>query len=129
MTTLTADGFFDGLISALTVLGYTKISIRNTQFDKAIEKVFKDLKESQKDTVFRFRIRSHPVHGDSKTLRTMISHAAQRGTVSLDNPEFLDIRFKLNRDNATSHMESLPLPATVFKNAAKDLVQNYDLVT
>src|SRR4051794_28362718 len=103
MAKVTADDFFAGLFAALIEKGQKTLSIRVDRFDPAIASVFGSLQEQagkHGDLTIRFRVRPHPVHGDSMTVRNALAAAAQRDIISFDNPEYQDIRIKLSVDDA-----------------------------
>jgi hypothetical protein len=68
---LTADEFFMGLFSALATRGRPAISIRMDRFDRILAHVFEELQRNadEENIDLRFRIRPHPIHGDSPTVR------------------------------------------------------------
>lgn len=127
---MSAEQFFDGLAIALGLEGINTICIRDKQFDKAVASVFRHLESQAKEKGWRlrFRIRTNRIHGDSPTLRHAITDAAQRDIVSLDNPEFLDIRIKLRNEAAESYLEYLPAGPGLYHELAREFKKNYDLV-
>ena len=127
MRRITADDFFSGLFAALALKGYKTISLRNERFDKALAVLFQELldRAQQEDLDVRFRIREHPIHGDSTTVRRGISDAAQRGVISLDNPEYQDIRIKLDEYRASRILETVPGGAAMFSKLADSFVHQY----
>lgn len=128
---LTADDFFSGLFAALALEGRRKISIRNERFDRALDYVYRKLaKHSQSKGIdLRFRIRLHPIHGDSVTVRDAIAHAAQRDLISLDNPEFQDIQLKLEAPEARAILNSVPGKSALFLPLARDFLLHYSRAT
>lgn len=122
---LTADDFFTGLFAALALKGRVTISIRGNSVDSALATVFQDLeaRADQERLDIRFRIRPHPLHGDSATVRDSITHAAQRGLISLDNPDFQDIRLKLAGPEAESLFEHLPGSKKLYADLADKLLE------
>lgn len=130
MLKLTADDFFTGLFSALASEGLVVISIRGDRFDKAVAEAFNKLQElaSEKDIDVRFRVRLHQFHNDSITIRNALYSAAQQGLISLDNPEYQDIRFKIKRTQASEILKTIPGGEDLFSELAEDFRKNYDLV-
>jgi hypothetical protein len=126
---LTADDFFSGLFAALAMKGWTRISIRNERFDRALVHVFEKLARlsSERGVDLRFRIRLHPMHGDSVTVRDAIAHAAQRDLISLDNPEFQDIRLKLEKNDAEAILSAVPGKKKLFMPLAEEFAHQYSL--
>ena len=128
---MTADDFFTGLFAALAVRGSDFFSIRNERFDAALAETFaNDLRPmaDAEDIELDFRIRLHPIHGDSLTVRDGISNAAQRDLISLDNPEYQDIRLKLTPKDAEPILEQLPASRELFIRVADAFLLKYDLV-
>jgi hypothetical protein len=130
-TSLTADEFFLGLFSALATRGRPALSIRSDRFDQILWRVFTELrKRSEAEGIdLRFRIRPHPIHGDSPTVRAALSAAAQADLISLENPEYQDIRFKIGREDAEYYFEMLPVPRDVFEHLADVFLDAYDSPT
>lgn len=124
---LNADDFITGLFAGLALAGQTTLSIRGDRFDRIMHGVFDELVErsSDADVDVRFRIRPHPVHGDSMTLRDAISAAAQRDLISLDNPEYQDIRFKFGPSDAAQILDRLPGGSELFNPLANSFLEAY----
>lgn len=127
MKRLTADDFFSGLFVALALRDIRTISLRDEQFDQTLERIFNQLQGApeSRDLDVRFRIRVHPIHGDSGTVRHAIADAAQRGVISLDNPEYQDIRIRLDRDAAKHILADLPGGIDLFSSLASSFVDAY----
>ncbi len=127
---LTADDFFTGLFAALVLKGYKTISIRDERFDKSVALVFDDLQglAEREHLDLRFRIRVHPIHGDSATVRHSISDAVQSGIISLDNPEYQDIRLRLEPRVAETILDDIPGGRNLFDGLADQFVRRYDTV-
>ena len=119
---LTADDFFTGLFSALALNGWSVISLREDRFDGAVASVFKKLEEvaRQKHLDLRFRVRLHPFHSDSSTVRDSVTSAVKRDLISLDNPVFQDIRLKMTKPEARGYLSSLPGGEKLFLHLAEE---------
>ena len=130
MTKLTADDFFMGLFAALAYKGLNYISIRDERFDKSMAEVFSKLEAlaPEKGLDIRFRVRLHEFHNDSITTRNAIYSAAQNGMISLDNPEYQDIRFRIGRGQADEILEIIPGGKELFLKLAEEFVRQYNLV-
>lgn len=124
---MTADDFFTGLLSALALKGYRTLTLRSERFDRAIAHIVESLmKQAEtKDIDVRFRVRLHPVHGDSSTIRDSITQAAQRDLISLDNPEYQDVRLKISAEDASVFLSSLPGGEVLFGSLADEFLQTY----
>ena len=127
MERLTVDDFFSGLFAALVLKGYVTISLRDERFDRTLAALFQDFsaRAQRQGLDVRFRIRAHPIHGDSTTVRHGISDAAQRGVISLDNPEYQDIRIKLDAPRARRLLETMPGGSALFTELAHSFVLQY----
>jgi hypothetical protein len=125
---LTADEFFTGLFAALALRGRSTISIRGDRFDRLLADVFGELRDRAIDDNIdlRFRIRPHRIHGDSPTVRSAISAATQADLISLDNPEYQDIRFKIGPDDAEYFFTALPVSKELFLDLADKFLEEYD---
>ncbi len=125
---LTSADFFTGLCAALALRGYETISLRDERFGKATANVFQGLmsRAEQEGLDIRFRIRLHPIHGDSIVVRDAILHAAQRSMISLDNPHCEDIRLKVTHDGAEAILQSLPGGKQLFMGLADEFLRFYE---
>ena len=124
---LSPDDFFTGLFAALAEKGGTTFSLRTARFDEAVVCAY-DLFERQASAEgyrIRFRVALHPLHGESGVVREGITRAAQRDLVSLDNPEFQDLRLKLGPSTAPAYLESLGSP-DLYRNAARVFLEKYN---
>ncbi len=123
---ITADDFFTGLFSALALRGLTTLSLRDDAFDKAVADTFNKLQRlaATEDLNVRFRIRLHPLHGDSAIVRDSITNAVKRDLISLDNPVYQDIRLKLNRSEAEQYLSELPGGAPLFEQLVEEFLHS-----
>lgn len=124
---LTEDTFFRGLFSALALRGVHVISVRDDRFDRAVRDVFESLmsRADAADLNVRFRINPHPIHGDAGLVRDSIAAAAQRGLVSLDNPEYLDLRLRINKPLALRYLSDIPGDETLYLDLADEFMNRY----
>ncbi|MBI2916756.1 MAG: hypothetical protein HYY01_02075 [Chloroflexi bacterium] len=125
---VTARDFFTGLFAALAFRGSGSISIRNDRLDRALAPVFEQFlrRAEAEDIEVDFRIRLHPIHRDSIIVRNAIYSAAQRDLISLDNPEYQDVRFKLTKEEADRVLSTLPGGKDLFLSVADSLVDSYE---
>lgn len=124
---VTADDFFTGLFAALALRGTSTVSLRGDRFDRAVEHVFDTFRDRATHLGFniRFRIRTDRFHNDSAVVRDSITAAAQRDLISLDNPEFQDIRLKISTNEANAILESVPGGETIFAPLAEQFMKEY----
>jgi hypothetical protein len=123
---ITADDFFTGLFAALALRGLTTLSLRDDAFDKAVARTFNKLQRmaDEEGLNIRFRIRLHPLHGDSAIVRDSITNAVKRDLISLDNPVYQDIRLKLNPSEAEQYLSELPGGAPLFRQLVEEFLHS-----
>lgn len=124
---LDVDDFMTGLFAALRLDGYSTISLRTDRLYKAMEVVYGRLETlaKQEGVTLGFEVMLDPIHHRSEVIRDAISFAAKRKIISLDNPEYLDIRLMLTRKAAEKKLERMPLNQEAFADLADVFVQNF----
>lgn len=124
MARMTADNLVTGIFGVLAKRGYAKVSIRTDQLDSAMERAFEELVElaPRLDLDLRFRV-NRDLHGDATVIRSAIARAAQRDFISLDNPEYQDIRFTGNARRID--LSLLPGGADLYRHLADVFIANY----
>jgi len=124
---LSANDFFLGLFAALRLRGQTAFSVRDDRFDAVIKDVYESLSHRAivANIDVRFRIRPHPIYGDSTTVRKALTAAAQRRIISFDNPEYLDIRIQMDEAEAHRKLLSLHAPDGLFDELATEFLAKY----
>lgn len=127
-TRMSFDMFFAGLLAGMASRGRRAISIRSDYFDELVAHVADDLRSrySEDELDLRFYVLPHYMHGYSETVRDGIAAATQADLISLDNPEYQDMRFKIDADEANEILQHLPLPADVFVSLADEFLKGYD---
>lgn len=127
-TRLSFDSFFTALLAGIASRGRRTISIRGDHFDQLIARVAEDLRNRYPadELDLRFQVQPHYIHGYSETVRDGIAAATQADLISLDNPEYQDIRFKIDRDEADDILERMPLERDVFLSLADEFLKGYD---
>lgn len=126
---MTADDFFTGLLAALALRNYQTVSIRNGRLDRALAQVFLELERwtEQQGIDVDFRIRVHPVHGDSKTARGAVIRAVQRGLVGFDSPELQDVRLRIEPAEARVVLGRLAGGRLLYDALADVFLRCYDV--
>lgn len=116
-----------GLIAGLAQSGCQVLSLKSNRLDRAFVKLFADVKsEARKHKLRpRFRIAAHPQHGDSEDLQEELRSAAKRDLISIDNPEFLDVRIKIASDEAQLFLDDLPGTPDLYRRLAAKLLDYY----
>ena len=100
--------FFSGVFAILASRGH-EVLLYNQTFEKAMADIFREFKEHarQNGAEMRFRIRLHPLHGDSKTIHHGVASATQRGILSLDSPGN-QLRIKMTKEEVDTFLATLP---------------------
>lgn len=119
------DSFFTGILAGIVLRGRRAVSIRDDKFDQILARLADDL-DAKGDVDLRFHVEPHYIHGYSETVRDAIAAATQADLISLDNPEYQDIRFKIDRADADDILETLPLSRDVYLSLADQFLEAYD---
>lgn len=117
-----------GLLAGLALQKISALSIRNNLFDRALARlVDHDLSSeaTKQGFVVKFRVKPHDLHGDSSAVQRALYEAAQRDLISLDNPEFQDIRLKITPSEARSYFAGLPGTPEMYEMLSAKLLEYY----
>jgi hypothetical protein len=127
---LTVDDFVAGLLAALVDKGILALSIRGIAFYRAIADSYGRLTEiaAEHDVDPRFAIVVDPLHGDSPIVRQAVSAVVLSDMASLDNPEYQDLRLKINRYEARQLLDQVPGGQALFSDLADAFLANYPYV-
>jgi hypothetical protein len=128
--TITADDFFTGFFATLAAKNYETISRIGQNFDRALADAFDELRRLASENHLRlmFRIRLHPIHGDSISIRDGIAMAVRRDLISLDNPIYQTIRVKLSKDEANEILNNVPGGKTLFSRLVDVFLDKYQAI-
>lgn len=124
-TSMTLDDFFTGFIAGLASRDVKVVSIRGELFHKAMEDVFHTLQSEAPELRLKFVINRNEVHGDSPDVREALAKGVQRDVVSLDNPEYQDMRLKITKQAAPAYFKRLPGSAELYVRLAGSFLANY----
>ena len=110
MDDVTIDDFMTGLIATCASRGLSTLSLRGERFFEAMAASYSELDwaSARGGLDVRFVIILDDLYGDSPVVRDAVSRAVQRNLISLDNPEFQDMRIKFGRDEAARLLSDLP---------------------
>jgi len=125
---LSSEQFLAGLLASLALRSWDRISIRGDRFDRASAAAFEEL-ERLGDNYHvrpRFYIVPHPTYGDSTVMRDAIARLAQWDLLSLDNPEYQDLRLKISPSYAEQVFDRLGLDRALFRALADRFVEEYE---
>lgn len=107
MSVVLSQDFFAGIFAAFAASGVTKFPV-NDAFHQAMEAAFNLLLEKSGELDVRFRIRRHPIHGDSETVREGVFSAAASGMLVLEGPSFTTARLTMSEGFPEALLASLP---------------------
>ncbi len=127
---VSVDDFITGLLAGFADADVSSLSIRGAEFYRAIEDAFTALASAATELRLdlRFRVFLDPVYGDSPVVRDAISSAVQRDLVSLDNPEYQDMRLKIGHEEAVLLLKSLPGGRDLYTGLARHFLDSYPWV-
>jgi hypothetical protein len=127
-TELRADGFLAALLAGLALRDVEALSIRGTEFDSAAKRVFDVLRFKYApiyDIDLRFRVYLDKIYGDSPVVREALSEAAQSDLIALDDPEYQNLRIKLDCKEAQLLAEQLPGGVALAEALADEFLTDY----
>lgn len=124
---LTLDDFMTGLIAGLAELDIEVVSIRGNSFYRAVIEAFNafEARAVEAQVRPRFWLTLNRVYGDSPDVRDALTRAVQRDLVSLDNPEYQDMRLKINASEAELYLDDLPGSPDLYVDAARAFRSTY----
>jgi hypothetical protein len=110
VTDVTVEDFMTGLIATCAKRGLSTLSLRGERFFEAMAAGFEALAERapERGLDVRFAVYLDELYGDSPVVREAVTGAVQRNLISLDNPEYQDMRIKFGRDQADQLLADLP---------------------
>jgi hypothetical protein len=96
------DDFTTGWIAGLARLGVSSVRLEHDRFYRAIVAAFDRFVElcQERGLRPRFVIQLTEYYWDAPDFRNALQRATARGLLSLDNPDFINIRLKYSRDDA-----------------------------
>ena len=126
-TPLYISDFITGVLAALALKNLAPVSLRGNRLDQAFGRLYEDLKREANEEGFslRFRIVPHQLHGNSETLHQALYDAAKRDLISLDNPEFQDLRLKIQPDEAMYYFNTITGKPEMYKKLADMFLKHY----
>lgn len=121
------DDFTTGLIAALAESGISVVNIRGRVFYEAVVVAFNEFKQRaiSANVEPRFALRVNRVYGDSPAVRDALTRAVQRDLISLDNPEYVDMRLKLSKKDAAPYLTKLPGTPELYRASAAKFLASY----
>ena len=127
-TRLSSEQFLAGIFAALALRHWDRISIRGGRFDRASAAAFEELERiaSDYDVRPRFYVVSDTTYADSTVMRDAVARLAQWDLVSLDNPEYQDLRLKMSPSYADTVLTRLGLNRDLFNSLADQFVEAYE---
>ena len=127
MSAISENDFFAGMMAALKIEGFDTISLRGGRFDAAMARAAERLQNvaPERGYEMEFRIKPHPIHGSSATLRACVSAAVQADIVGLLNPEYQDLQLKIDDGEAHRMLQWLPGSEDLYLELAKEFDRAY----
>lgn len=127
---VTIEDFMTGLIATCSKRGLAALSLRGDRFFEAMEAGYDNLVRSAEahGLDVRFAIFLDDLYGDSPVVREAVNGAVQRKLISLDNPEFQDMRITLGADVADRLLADLPGGAGVYESITDAYLHSRQLV-
>lgn len=127
-TQVSAESFFSGLLAALALHGRRSVSITSRRFDAVVASVADELEKMADEYGLEvaFTVRPDPIHGTSSTVRECLSAAVQADLISLDNPEYQDMRIKISEKGATEMLDWLPGGEALYSQLAERFLHEYE---
>jgi hypothetical protein len=124
---MTLDDFFTGFVAGLAARGVRVVSIRGNQFHEAMEEVFRatEVEAAEEGVRLRFAISRNKLHGDSPDVREALAKGVQRDIVSLDNPEYQNMRLKIGKAYAAKYFDRLPGKPEMYLKMADTFLSKY----
>lgn len=118
MTDVTLDDFMTGLVATCAKRGLATLSLRGDRFFEAMAAGYDELVRSAvtSELDVRFVIVLDDLYGDSPVVREAVAGAVQRDLISLDNPEFQDLRIKFSPDVADRLLADLPGGREIYES-------------
>lgn len=120
MVDVTIEDFMTGLIAVCAKRGLATLSLRGERFFEAMAAAYGNLEVQAEpaDLQVRFVVVLDDLYGDSPVVREAVTGAVQRNLISLDNPEFQDMRIKFGPAAADRLLENLPGGTEVYESIA-----------
>ncbi len=126
-STIHLSDVLTGVFAALVEQGVTKLSVRGNLLDAAFVALSAEVEREAEAAGLevRYLLDAHPMHGDSLQLQDELHEAAKRDLISLDNPEFQDIRIKLSTGDSPFFLRRLPGSPDMYRRLAGSLLSHY----
>lgn len=125
------DEFVTTLIAGLALRDVATFSLHGVAFDNAVKHVFDVLRDKLAPAAgvdVRFRVYLDRIYGDSPSVRDSITSAMQRGLISLDDPEYQNLRILLSRREAELLADTTPGGGDLARMVADEFISNYEWV-
>lgn len=127
LSDVTIDDFMTGLIAGLAAQDVRVVSIRDNLFYKAVVDAFDQFRElaAAAGVQPRFVLRLNKIYGDSPAVRDALTRAVQRDLVSLDNPEYQDMRLKLGKSDSATYLDKIAGGRILYSEVARRFLDAY----
>jgi alkanesulfonate monooxygenase SsuD/methylene tetrahydromethanopterin reductase-like flavin-dependent oxidoreductase (luciferase family) len=127
LSDVTVDDFMTGLIAGIASHDVRVVSIRNNLFYQAVVEAFDEfrVRANAAGVQPRFSLRLNKIYGDSPAVRDALTRAVQRDLVSLDNPEYQDMRLKIGARDAEAYLDKIAGGRQLYSEVAERFLSNY----
>jgi hypothetical protein len=113
-----AEDFFTGIFAAFAARGITSLKL-DDRFHRAMEVAFECLFAKTNELDVRFRIRVHPIHGDSEVVHDGLRRGASSGMLSYIGPSYREARITVEEGLAEALLAALPGGRVLYEELAE----------
>jgi len=112
-----------GVFSSLALRDITRISAEHNLIDQSFEGLSALIEEEAKRNQLnvRFRIKTHPIHGDSPELQNELLCAMQRQLMTYESPK--TFRIKISPEEARGYLENVPGDKQMYERLSRELMR------
>ena len=127
MERLQLTDVLDGLVAVFALRGIRSISAANDRVDQSMQLLVPSIEQLAKDhnLVLCFRIRLHPIHGDSQAVQDALFSTTQMGFITWDSPGNRDMRIKISQESAEALLSQLPGDRHMYEALAEEFLTYY----
>lgn len=128
---MSVDNLFTGIVSVCALRGIRTLTLRGNDFFDAMEAAYTAvLPEAERRGVdLDFAIFLDPVYGDSPLVQEAVHMGVTRRLVSLDNPEYQEMRIKFGHAEAELLLRRLPGGRQLYEGAASAFLDHQLVLT
>jgi hypothetical protein len=118
ITTIRIDDFVEAILAGLALNGPRRLDLRADSLYAAFEKAYVALEEHASPNVrLWFSVFLDRLHASSPDIRQSLARAADRGLVSLSNPDYVHLYVNLSPPDAERYLQRLPGGPDTYRSA------------